>query len=111
MRVGFCPVSFQFRQMLFRPFANRLQWLNQSPTERREGILDFGWNNRVDRPPDQPIPLEAAQGLGQHLLRNAANLTLQFRIAMGAVAQDVNDKRRPLVGDTIKDKTRKATSI
>jgi hypothetical protein len=51
----------------------------------------------------KPVAFQAAQGLGQHLLRNAANLALQRSVAAGAGGENVNNQRRPFVRDPIED--------
>ena len=55
---------------------------------------------------DQAIAFQAAESLGKHFLRDAADGPAQFRIALRPTRQDLNDERRPFVRDAIEDDTR-----
>jgi len=59
----------------------------------------------------QPVAFEAPQSLGEHLLRNAADLTLQLGIPHGALSQDLNDQGCPLVRDSVKHQTGRALRV
>jgi len=52
----------------------------------------------------EAVALEAAQSLGEHLLRNSADRALQFGIAHGSPRQDLNNKRCPFIGNPLEHK-------
>src|SRR5438034_9729583 len=87
--------------MFFRPATQSVQRLNQRSAETCQRVLNFWWNDRVNFALDQTVALKAAQSLRQHLLRNAADLTLERGVTFGAVSQHLNDERRPFVCDPI----------
>jgi len=58
----------------------------------------------MNRPLDQSIPFQAPKRLGQHFLRNPADFPAQLGVTQSSVGQNLNDQRRPLVGDSIEDK-------
>ena len=57
---------------------------------------------------DQAVAFEAAKGLREHFLRNAADGSAQFGVALGPVRQDLDDERGPFVRDAIEDDPRRA---
>ena len=59
----------------------------------------------------EPIAFQAAQGLGEHLLRDAADLALQFGVAPCAGGENVNDERGPFVRDPAQDDTGEAMCV
>ena len=89
--------------MLLRPAAERVQRLDQSTPERGQGIFNFRRHNRMNLALHKPVAFQAAQGLRQHLLLNAANLALQRCVATGTGRENVNNQRRPFVRDPIED--------
>ena len=60
---------------------------------------------------DQTVALEAAQSLGEHFLRNAADLALKRSITLGAVSQHLDDERGPFICDAIEHEPRRALRI
>lgn len=50
---------------------------------------------------DEPIPFKAAQSLGEHLLRNPADLALKRGIPHRAASKNLDDERCPFVRDAI----------
>jgi len=62
----------------------------------------------MDFPLHEAVALEAAQSLGEHLLRNPADRALQLRITHRAARQDLNNERRPFVGNPVKHKSGRA---
>ncbi len=50
---------------------------------------------------DQTIALQAAQSLGQHFLRDAADGALELGITPRPARQDLNDERGPFIRDPI----------
>ena len=60
---------------------------------------------------DETVAFETSQCLGQHLLRNAADLALERGITPRPGGEDMNDQRRPLVGDPAEDDTGKTMRV
>src|SRR5581483_2106648 len=79
--------------------------------EGGKGVFDPRGDDGVNLPGDQAVPLQAPQGLGQHLLRDPFDLPLQLAVAAGAARQGVDDEGGPLVGDQIEDALRAAISF
>lgn len=103
---GSCPMRLQFRQVFFRPTAKALQRLDQRAPELGERVLYSRWHDRINLPLHEPVTLEAAQGLREHLLRDFADIALQLGITLGAAGEDLNGQRRPFVSDPIEDQAR-----
>ena len=97
--------------MFFRPTAETLQRFDQGATQPGEGVFHLGRHHWMNGAPDQAVALQTAQSLGQHFLRDAANLALQFDISLGPMGQDLNNKGGPFVGDAIQDQARRALRI
>ena len=110
-RVRSCAIRFQFGKMFLRPAANRLQWLDQSAAQFGKRVFNLGWNLRINFALYEPIPLEAAQSLREHFLRNTADLALEFGVTSRSAGQNLDDECSPFVGDPIKDKTRRTPRI
>ena len=53
----------------------------------------------------EAVALEAAQSLGEHLLRNPANRALEFGITHRSARQDLNNERRPFIGNALEHKS------
>ena len=53
----------------------------------------------------EAVALEAAQSLREHLLRNPADRALQFGITHRSARQDLNNERRPLIGNPLEHKS------
>ena len=53
----------------------------------------------------QPVALEAAQSLREHLLRNPADRALQFGITHRSARKDLNNERSPFVGNPVEHKS------
>jgi hypothetical protein len=49
----------------------------------------------------EPIALEAAQGLGEHFLRNPADLALKRGVTHRAAGKNLDDERSPFVSNTV----------
>jgi len=52
----------------------------------------------------EAVALETTQSLREHLLRNPADRALQFCITYRAPRQDLNNERRPFVGNPVEHK-------
>ena len=79
-----CTGRLKLRQMLFSPPADRLEGLDETSSERREGILDHWWDYPINLAHYDSIVFETAQSLGQHLLGDPGNLAPQFVVALRA---------------------------
>ena len=104
-------VGLEFGEMFFRPAAEAVQGFDESAAETGEGVFDLGRHDGVDGAPHEAVALEAAQGLGEHFLGDAADLALEPGVTLGAVGEDLDDERGPFVGDAIEDEARRALSI
>src|ERR1043166_1593627 len=89
----FCPrpICLQLGQMFFRPAAERVQRLDQGPSESGERVFDFWRNDRMNCPLDEAVTLKAAQRLGQHFLRDPADLALERGVTHRASTRDRRD--------------------
>ena len=101
-------MRFQFRQVSLRPSTKRVQRVDQRSPEPGEGVFHFRRGRWVDLAHDKTIALEAAERLREHFLRDAPNGPAQFRVALGAICQDLDDERGPFVRDPIEDDSRRA---
>lgn len=90
---------FDFRQVLFGPFADRAQRLGEGVAKGGERVLDPRRHFGKDSPLHEPVSLQLTQGVGQHLLRDAADIATQLAKPAGAAGQCIDDNRRPLVRD------------
>ena len=97
--------------MFFRPAAEALQRFDEGAAQFREGVFHLGRDDRVNGPSHQAVAFQAAQSLGEHFLRDTANLALQFGVAFGAVGQDLDNEGGPFVGDAIEDEAGWALGI
>ncbi len=68
LREGAGAVGFQLRQMLFGPAAEALERHDQGAAERGERVFDFRDGAVMDLSAHETVALQAAQGLGKHLL-------------------------------------------
>ena len=59
----------------------------------------------MHHPSHQAVALKAAQRLGKHFLRNSANCALQFGVTHRSASKDLNNERRPFIGNPIQHKT------
>src|SRR5690606_7096952 len=76
--------------------------------ERREGVVDANRDRRGDRPADQPVALQRAQRLGEHLLADARDAAAQVRVPLRAVGQCREHERDPFVADPVQQPARRA---
>ena len=98
-----------------RCFSDQLQIaLSGSINVRPSGVSEystFGRHDRMHLALHEPVALQAAQSLGEHFLRDAADLALEHGVAAGAGGEHVNDERGPFVGDAVEHDARKALRI
>jgi len=57
---------------------------------------------------DEAVSLQTAQRLGEHFLRNASNFLLQRCVSASPMGEDLNNKRRPFIRDSIQHDARRA---
>ena len=60
----------------------------------------------MDRALHEAVALQTAQRLRQHFLGNAADLALERGVTHGALSQNLNNKRGPLVRNPIEHESR-----
>ena len=88
-----------------------LERLDQCASELRKRIFYFGRHNRMHCALHKAIALEAAEGLGEHFLRNPADLALERSVTHGAAGKNLNDERSPFVSDAVEHKPGGAARI
>jgi hypothetical protein len=108
---SFGAIRFQLGQMFFRPLTNCFQGFDQRAAERGERVFHSWGDDGKNRPPNESIPFQAAQSLGQHLLRDAIDFALQLCVAMNAIAQNANDESGPFISDAIENETGKTAGV
>ena len=59
----------------------------------------------------QAVALEAAQGLREHFLRNAADLALKRSVSHRAAGKNLDDEGSPLVSNAVEDQAGGTTRI
>jgi len=67
--------------MLADPRTDAANGLSQALAQRREAVVDARRDGSVHAPRYQTVAFQLAQGLGQHLMADAANPPLQIRKA------------------------------
>jgi len=88
--------------VLLTPLAQFGHDRNQSSSKCREGIFHFGRDLMINLARDNPIVLELAQLLRQHLLGGVGQKPAQLTKALDATANQVmDDDRLPLSTDCI----------
>ena len=65
-------------EVLVRPLADRPKPFDGRSAERCQGVFDLRGNDGVGLPFNEPISLQAAEDLGQHLLGHPADLPLEL---------------------------------
>src|SRR5919199_811097 len=78
-----------------RPLRERADRLEQRAPERSEAVLDTGRRTANALACDEPVRLELAQRLRQHLLADAADPLLQIGVTPRALPERVDDHDRP----------------
>jgi glyoxylase-like metal-dependent hydrolase (beta-lactamase superfamily II) len=89
------------RQVIHRPLADRDERVGERLPERGEPVFDARRDDVDHGPLDEAVRLHAAQGLGEHLLRDALDHPLQLAVSSWTVEQRVDDQAHPFVGDPI----------
>src|SRR5947209_11077686 len=87
--------------MRFGPGEDARERSHDWLTEWRERVFDARRPCRVDGPHDEPVALHAPQGLRQHLMRDAADPTLQLAVVRRAGGQHADDHRGPAIGESL----------
>ncbi len=67
----------------------------------RQLVVDAWWHDGVDGAGEDTVTLEVAQRQGQHPLADAVDLALELTEAEHAVAEQLDDEERPLVGEPV----------
>lgn len=65
----------------------------------------------MDRALHETVALQTAQRLRQHFLGNAADLALERGVAHGALSQNLNNERGPLVRNPIEHESRRTLRV
>jgi hypothetical protein len=69
--VVICASGFYFSDVVLDPYAQLGERSHEVLAQRGQGVFDLGRYNRVHLARDQTVPLQAPQGLGEHLLQVA----------------------------------------
>ena len=88
-------------EIVLGPPAHLGQQRREGLSESGERVLDAGRYDGERDPSDDPVGLQGAQRLSEHLLANPADRPLQFGVAQSAASQRVQDQGAPLVGDQV----------
>lgn len=91
--------GLHFGEVVHRPLADRHEWFAECLAERGEGVFDVGWDHVDHVSTDEAVGFHAAQGLGEHLLRDALDCAFELAVAAWAVEQCVDDQASPFVGE------------
>ena len=83
--------------MFFRPTTKSLERLDQRASQFRKRIFYFRRHNRMDCALDKPVAFEAAQSLGEHFLRNPADLALKRSVTHSAAGKNLDHEGSPFV--------------
>src|SRR5947207_1524447 len=83
--------------MFFGPTTKSLERLDQRASQLRKRVFYLRRHNRMHSALHQPIALEAAQGLGEHFLRNPADLALKSGVTHCAAGKNLDDEGSPFV--------------
>ncbi len=85
------------------PDHDGLDLFMKRPSQWGELVFDTWRHHRVHRPVDQTVPLELAQGDGQHPLADAIDLPAQLVEAQDTLVEQGDHEHGPLVGDPVED--------
>ncbi len=94
-------VRLKLPEMFFRPPTKSLERLDQRASQLRKRIFYFRRHNRMHCALHQAVALEAAQGLGEHFLRNPADLALKRGVTHRAAGKNLDDERSPFVSNAV----------
>src|SRR5882724_4342118 len=76
-------IGLELCQMFLRPAAECTKRVDQGAAEARERIFNPRRHDRINFALNETVPFQTAQRLGQHLLRNAADLAMKLGITHG----------------------------
>ena len=65
----------------------------------------------MDFSQDKAVALQTAQSLGEHFLRDSADFSLQRRVTLRSIGEDLNDERGPFIGNSIQHDTRRTLGL
>src|SRR5690606_39929929 len=77
--------------------------IGQRLAKRSQFIIDSRWHAGMDDAPNDAVPLQRAQGLGEHFLRYALDHPLQFAKTMLPPDQRAHDQNGPFVGNAVQN--------
>ena len=104
--------SFDFVDVCDCPLAERGDGAAERHPERRQRVFHPRGNFGVDRPHDQTVALEIAQGLRQHFLGDALDVSAQLvETVRRAVGEQAHHHHGPLVGDAVEDQPDRAIPL
>src|SRR5918996_444359 len=82
--------------MLVCPVSEGHEELGRRPAEGRQRVFDANRDLGVDAAFDEPVPLQAAQRVGEHLLRRASEVVVEPAVALGSTREQVQQVDLPL---------------
>src|SRR5438132_11259105 len=97
--------------MFFRPAAKRMQRFNQGSTQSRERVLHLRRHNGMNSALHHAVALEASQCLGQHFLRNAADLAMLRGITHRSARQNLDNESPPFISNSIQYEPERALRV
>jgi len=98
-------IRLQLGQVFLGPAAKCPQRFDQGPAQSGKRIFYLWRNDRINLTVDQAVPLQAAESLGQHFLRNSTDLALELGLTHRLFRQQLDDQRRPFVRDPVENET------
>ena len=84
-------VRLKLPEMFFRPTTKSLERLDQRASQLRKGIFYFGRHDRMHCALHQAVAFQAAQGLGEHFLRNPADHALKRSVTHRAAGKNLDN--------------------
>lgn len=87
--------------MALGPARDFPQYADQPPGQRRQRIFHRHRHGRIGRPRNQPVPLQALQSLGEHLLRDRPDPPPQIIEPHRTIPQRQQYQHRPFVPDPV----------
>jgi len=89
--------------VVFDPVGKGFDVRGDLVAEWGEAVLDLGRDGWVDGAEDEAVGFEGLEGLGEHLLADAADAAGELAEAVGAVEQDDEDEQAPAGGEVVED--------
>lgn len=92
----------------FGPSAGRVDWNEQRLAQCREVVLDAAWRRGQRAAGDQAVGLQSAQGLGEHLRADSADVLAQLAVAVRPLAERGDNNYGTGVGNHVERRTCRA---